>query len=82
LTGSIAVNISEGNVTGFATEVLEILPASISGDTRNQDPDTRGPASTNRSPMSVFVRFTTRPRFLGEFYNDVLAHEVLAVEVP
>ena len=138
MTGSIAVNVGEGNVTSLATEVLEILcdkgmvrlasaccsrnkprpeqvvitPQSycsgfsrrLVGHAINVDlrtcqlvsleiPETKilipgglrartgalpqhehmveaVPVAMRKVPMSVFVRLTTRSRFLGEFNND------------
>jgi hypothetical protein len=81
LTGNITINVSEGNVTSFAAEVLEILPAGVLGDAKNNDSDSRGPASTHRGTVSIFVRVTTRTGLLSKFNNDVLAHEIFAIEV-
>jgi len=81
LTRDVTIDISEGNITSFAAEVLEILPAGIPGDSRNNKSDPRGPAGTRWGTMSIIVWVTTRTGLLGKFNNNILAHKIFAIEM-
>jgi hypothetical protein len=81
LAWNVTIDIGEGNTADIPSKVFQILPACITGNSRDNQANTNGPARAWSPVPSIVMNFTTWSAFFRKLDNNVDAHERFSIEI-